>query len=395
MKTYEYRGYGTGGKFARGLVEALSVKEAREKLAARGILAEKIGVVDRSVRLSADRRATIYRELGELLRAGLPLVRALDVLIESPVLGESTVVLAGVRDRVRDGKGLADAFRAGSDSVTLFEHAIVEAAEKSATVDVMLDRLAGFLEEQERLKDRVRNALIYPLVVVTLGICIATLMIGLLIPRTKEIFESVNVQLPLLTKFMIAFGTWFLRWLWLIVLVPVAAMMLLRRRIASDEDFRVKWDRWLFGLPLFGRGYMLLVNQRFAKTMAILLEGGVSLIDSFALSGRATGSLWVARMAKEGAETVRHGANLSDVVGRIAPLAETLPEWIKIGEAGGGLARLLSDAGEKYRYRWEKFVNRSLSVFEMALIFAVGAFVLIIVLSILLPIFSLTRVIGH
>jgi type II secretory pathway component PulF len=194
---------------------------------------------------------------------------------------------------------------------------------------------------------------------------------------------------------MITAGSWLFRWLWLLIIVPFVGMFFLKRRLTNDADFRVWWDRKLFGLPFIGKGYTLLVNQRFAKTMSILLDGGISIVDSLSLSGRATGSAWVEKLTGEGTEEVRHGASLSTVLGKIPPLSDTLPEWVRIGEASGGLGRLLSDAGERYRYRWEQYVDRCLSMFEIAVIIAVGGFVLLIVLSILLPIFSLTKVIGR
>jgi len=153
-------------------------------------------------------------------------------------------------------------------------------------------------------------------------------------------------------------------------------------------------DRWLFRLPVLGRGYLLLANLRCARTLAILLRGGVGLVDALPLAGRATGSAWIARLAAEEAEAVRHGSSLADAIRRIPPLAEVLPAWIQAGEASGALDRLLDTAGSAMQHRWDRFVTRTLSWLEPALIFAVGGFVLLVVLSVLLPIISLNRLIG-
>ena len=113
-----------------------------------------------------------------------------------------------------------------------------------------------------------------------------------------------------------------------------------------------------------GKGRMLLANVRFARTFSILLQGGVPAVESFALAGRATGNAWIARLAEVEAEAVRHGSSVSDAVARIPPLAARLPGWIKVGEAGGELGRILDRAARRYEAHWDRFVARSLSLLE-------------------------------
>jgi len=129
-------GYGRGaGKADRGLVEALSIKEAREKLASSGVLAERIQTTGRRLRFPVTTRATVYRELSSLLNAGVPLSRALDILIDSPHAQNARALLAGVRDRVREGAALADAVYDASHSVTEYEQSVLLAGEESATME--------------------------------------------------------------------------------------------------------------------------------------------------------------------------------------------------------------------------------------------------------------------
>ena len=394
MKAYEYRGFGGSGRSCKGLVEAMSVKDAREKLARNGILADRISVTGRQLRFPSDQRSMVYRELSAMLGAGMPLVRSLDVLIQSPEMGESAVLLAGIRDSVRDGSSLADSFGRASESVTAFERAIIEAAEKSATVEPMMERLAVFLEEQGKLQDRIQSALIYPAIILTVGICVAILMLGLLVPRAQEILAGSNIPLPALTRYMIAFGSGLLKWGLPLIAAIVVGVVAIRRRLRQDAEFRRQWNRRLFDVPVFGRGYTLLVNLRFARTLEIMIHGGVSLIDGLIFAGRATGSPWVVSLAEAEAESVRHGSSLSDALRRIPPLAASLPGWVQIGEASGGLERLLSSAGQRYQDHWDRFIARSLSFMEPVLILLIGGFVLMVTLSVLLPVLSLSQAIG-
>lgn len=394
MSTYQYKGFDVRGGACKGIVEADSVKNARAKLSAEGILAERVVLTGKSTRFPASLRAVVYRELAALLEAGLTLVRALDLLIDAPEMSDSRLLMAGARDRVKDGMSLAEALRNASDSVSTFECAILETAEESGTVSPMLGRLADFLEEQEDLRGRIQSALIYPSIVVGVGICVAVVMLGLLVPKTRDLLVRSNVAMPGLTTFMMGLGQFLASWglLLLLAAVMVGAWCVLRYR--RDSGFRENLDRRAFSLPLFGSGYAMLTSLRFCKTLSVLLRGGVVLIDGLVLAGRATGSPWVARITAEEAETVRHGGRLSDAVARIPPLAESLPGWIRIGEASGGLANLLDSAAKRYEARWDRFIARCLSFLEPILIVVIGGFVLLVTLSVLLPVLQLSQSVG-
>jgi len=395
MKTYDYRGFAHNGRACRGLVEALSIKDAREKLACDGILAERVSQTGRKARFPLNVRAMIYRELGALLSAGLPLVRALDILIQSAEMHDARTLLAGVRDRVREGVSLVDALAEASSSVTAFERAIIEAAEESAKVEVSLEKLAAFLEEQEQLRNRIQGALVYPSIVVTVGICVAVLMLGLLVPRARDMLEGSGIPLPALTRFMMAFGRTAVKWVAPLAVVLVIGMLVFRHKLKHSDEFRQHWDRLLFRIPVLGQGYAMLASLRFSRTLSMLLTGGIPLIDGLILAGRATGSPWLSRIVEREAETVRHGSSLSDAVRRIPRLSQSLPGWISVGEAGGGLERLLANAGERYENNWNRYVSRWLSLLEPVLILVIGGFVLLVTLSVLLPVLSLSRSLGQ
>ncbi|MCX6996224.1 MAG: type II secretion system F family protein, partial [Kiritimatiellaeota bacterium] len=215
MTTYSYRGFDGGGKTAHGLIEALDLKEAREKLQARGVLAEKIAAAGaasggrhRRQAFDLDQRAMCYRELAALLSSGLPLAAALEVLIQSPELGPNRARLAGVRDRLREGSTLARALRAASPEVSPFEEAGIEVGERVGTLDLVLQRLAVFMEEQAKLRDRVQTALIYPVFVLALAVLVAVGMLGFLLPWVSRRMLEAGVPLSGLTRGVLVFRRW-------------------------------------------------------------------------------------------------------------------------------------------------------------------------------------------
>lgn len=365
------------------------MKAAREKLASGGILAERIGVTARPRRFKPEWRASAYRELGALLTAGIPMVRALDLLIQSsPTF--FTGLLGAVRDRVREGAGLADSLRGAGAQLTGFECAVIEAGERAGTLAPILTRLADFLEDQEQLRERVQRALIYPAIVVAVGLCVAVVMLGVLVPRAESLLAGSGRPLPALTRGMLAVGKVVGHWGWLGLTLAVAGAVYARRALAHSETAQ-RWDRRLFSIPVWGAGYRVLSSLRFSRTMAILLRGGVSLVDAIALSGAATGSRWVAALSVREAEAVRHGARLSDAVRRIGPLEESLAGWIRIGEETGDLAGLLEHAGNRFADHWNRYISRSLALLEPALLLVIGSFVLLVTLAVLLPVLSLAN----
>ena len=402
MNTFDYRGLDLKGRTRKGLVEALDPKDAREKLSRSGILVERISFagdqqprfrLSRNRGLSLDHRVIIYRELGALLRAGLSVVKALDILIDSPELGEACGILARARDEIREGKTLADAMSHASESVSLLEKALMAVGERSGTLGDALDSLASFVEEQQSVKDRVRTALLYPAVVLVVALVVATGVFVFVLPQTEKVLTEMHIAMPAITRIMMAMGK-----VLLLGGLPVACILILvglrlGRRMRSDPALRIDIDRRMFSLPIIGRGFVIMANLRFARTLAILMHGGVPLVEGLQLAGRATGNAWIEKLAGTASESVHHGGTLADAVRTISPLSETLPGWIQAGEAGGNLENLLHNASERYQRQWMRFITRSLGLMEPAIILLLGIFVLLVALAVLMPIISANQLI--
>jgi len=378
------------------LVEAWSTKEAREKLASTGILAEKLATAGRKAGLPLHARVALYRELGALLAAGVPLMRAFELLLNSPELSETRSSVAAIRDRIREGQSLSATLRERADNVPAHESAVIESAERAGTLDRVLGEIAGFMERDENLRERVRAALSYPVIVFTTGICVALVMLGILLPKTQAIFDSAaNVRLPWITSFFLSMGSILRTWGtgFLVLLAGVAGVIV--ARVRRSEIARRRLDRTVLSLPLLGKGARLLVNLRFARTLAMVLDGGVSLVDGFLLAGRSSGNSWVEHAVMGASDELKHGARASEVLGRIEPLSGLLAGYVGVGESTGDLKRMLNQVADRYLSRWEVFVTRSLGILEPALIIAVGAFVLLVALAVLLPILSMSQVLGR
>jgi general secretion pathway protein F len=164
-----------------------------------------------------------------------------------------------------------------------------------------------------------------------------------------------------------------------------------RRRWHQDAGYRVQVDQGLHRLPVFASFYSVLVNLRFTRTLSMLLQSGLPLLDALQQAGRASGSPWLEALIVKETEHVRHGTALSEAIARIPPLSGTLPGWIRAGEASGDLTGMLEHAAKRSQQTWERRITRSMTLVESGLVIVVGAIVFVLALAIVLPILSLNR----
>ena len=402
MKTFEYRGFDAAGKTAKGLIEAFDLKDAREKLSQQGILPQKIHAAGGSEKKSStsqrnlfdtNTRSLIYRELSALLKAGLPLDRAFDILIETPELGANTHLLAGVRDQVREGGSLAEALSSAHKRVTPFEEALIEVGETTGDLPASMDNLANFLEEDQAVREKVQTAMIYPLVVITLAVIAMIILVAVMFPAFSKVLTEMKIDPPLLTRIVMAMGK-FISNTGLFLLPCIAAgIWLAVRRIKASPNSQRRLSEKMFMMPIVQSPYTSLVNLRFARTLALMLNGGIPITDSIRLAGRATGNLWITELSAQQSEVVQHGEGLAEAISAIPPLSQTLPGWIRAGEASGDLPGLLESAAHRYQRAWERTIARMLSLMEPMIILVIGLFVLLVALAVLMPLLSMNKAI--
>ncbi len=399
MTTFEYKGYDATGRAQGGLIEAADLKDARKRLAARGILPENLqaagGAGAKAARkaavFSAEIRTMFYRELAALLGSGVALVPALDVILQAPELDQARALLAAVRDRVREGRPLSAAMVAVSAQVSPFEQAVMEVGERTGGMNEALDRLAAFLEEQEKLREKLMTALLYPCVVVSLAVVIGGLVLVFMLPMVQRLFAETNLKLPLVTTVLLAGGRALGAVLLLGAAGGAAGIAWLRRRLRTDEPLRIRVDQRLFAMPLVGGGWRDLTSLRFVRVLGLLLERGVGLIESVPMAGRASGSAWLADCAKRETAAMGEGKSLVEVIRGIRPLHPSLAAWVQAGEAGGNLTGLLDNAAQRFQQSWDRLASRGMMLLEIGMTLVVGLFVTLIALAVLLPVLQMNK----
>jgi general secretion pathway protein F len=397
MSTFEYRGFDGAGRVRTGLIEGVDAKEARERVLRLGILVEELSPVagaprgDWRAHLSLADRAVFYHELSALLKAGLPLARALQMLIESPEAGAARVLFARLRDRVAEGAAFHKVLAEVARHVPPFETAVLEAAEKTGNLGVALEYLAVFLDEQDRLRGRIGNALVYPAIVVAAAILIGGGTLGVLVPKIGAVLAESQIPQPAITRWVVGVGRLMPWILGGCVLAGGAFAAWIRFWPGGLAFAQHAWEAVLERLPVVATARNALAGLRFARTLALLLRGGVPLVEALPLAGKATGRRDISEASESMAERVRHGSSLAEAVRAVPALGGRLPGWIQAGEAGGQLEDLLESAAARLQTQWERSTARWIALLEPALTLLVSAFVLAIALAVLLPILSMTR----
>lgn len=392
MATYEYSGYQADGAPRRGRIEAEGAKQALRRLAETGVFAESVRPLRASAPLDAARRAALYRELGALLGAGLPMDRALALMMESED-ADISLALAAAMAGVREGRWLADSLAAACPGMLGHERAALAAAEHSAALPAMLPRMAEILEARELVRDRVRSALVYPAFVLALGVLVAAVMLGVVVPKTGAMLAESGLELPAASRLAVAGAKAFAAGTAALAAGLAVALGLARRAAARSAARAVAIDRAMLRLP-FMRAALALAGMRFASTLSVLTASGLPVVEALPIAGAATGRPWLRRCVEEQAEAVRNGRSLSTAIAALPGVGRELGEWVRVGEAGGCLGPMLDVAAGRMQREWERTLARRLALLEPAILALVGLFVLVLALALILPVMGMTRSLG-
>ncbi len=298
MPTFRYKAVNAAGAVATGELDAANESEIVERLRDQGMLPMQVaratgaaaagdGRAARirrrgsagspSKRVSRDQLLAITRELATLLQAGLPLDRALEILIGLAVSAPSTALLQQIRDDVRGGKSLSQALDTRRDVFSRFYVNIVRAGEAGGALGVVLTRLADTMERNKELRESVKSALIYPTILIGVAVLSVMVLLVWVVPQFEQTFAQAGKALPLPTQVVIVVGTGLRHWWWAVALAVVAIVWWVRRKLAQPVA-RLAWDARLLRLPLVGDLVTKVDVARFARTLATLLGNGVTLL---------------------------------------------------------------------------------------------------------------------
>jgi len=403
MGAFEYVAMDKSGKQAKGLLEGDTPKHVRQLLRDRDLLpvsvtevAQKEARRQRSFSLrrgmSTAELALITRQLASLSQSGLPLEEALLAVSQQNDQPRTKSMLLGVRAKVMEGHTLADGFSEFPQAFPELYRATVAAGEQSGHLDVVLERLADYTEARQELRQRITNALVYPIVLVVMAVGIISFMLATVVPKIVSVFENTSAELPALTSGLIASSD-FLRSYWVLVIIGLGILTYTTWWVLQKDAPRRRYHATLLSMPVIGRLTRGVNTARFTRTLSILAGSGVPILEALNISAEVIENLPMRDAVMEATLRVREGASISKSLAASKLFPPMMIHLISSGEAGGRLEEMLSRAAAGQEREVDGLIAALLGILEPLLIVIMGAIVLTIVLAILLPIFEINNLI--
>ena len=398
MAAFNYRALDVSGHEVGGVLEADTSRMARSQLREKQLFPIEVTTVGR---IGAERTrlgrqgmpssmlSLLTRQWSMLLDAGLTIEQSLTALIEQCEHKGARQILAGVRAEVLAGHSLHMSLGLYAGAFPPIYRAVVDAGEKSGELPTLLNRLADYLEAWQNTRQKIFQALLYPIIVTAVALAVIVGLVTYVVPQIVGVFRQTKQALPLLTRGLILFSD-FLRagWFWLLlgaIGAPLSARWLLQR----DTTLQLRWHRALLRLPLFGHHLRTLDSARLASTLSIMGGSGVPLLTALETSKAVIANLVLRQALDQAIRQVREGSSLHRALATDRLFPPLLVHLIASGEASGTLGRMLERAATQQQNELDRRTAIALGLFEPLLILLMGGLVLMIVLAVLMPIIEI------
>ncbi|HXN16097.1 MAG TPA: type II secretion system F family protein, partial [Usitatibacter sp.] len=336
--------------------------------------------------------AVMTRELATLLKAGLPLDRSVEILINlaaSPKLAE---LLSKVRNEVRGGASLSRALDAQRGIFSRFYVNMIRAGEAGGSLPTVLLRLAEYLERAKALRDNVTASLTYPVFLAAVSLAAVLLLLGAVVPRFKPIFAGTGKAVPLVTQVIFFAGDVLRSYLGLVLLVGLALAVYLALRRLRDPEVRYRFDRWLVNAPIVGDLFSKVEMARFSRTLGTLLANGVTLVAALAIVRDTMTNAWLAEAVGGVARELKEGRGLGRPMMETGRFPMLAVHMILVGEETGRLDDLLMQVAETYDLEVGVAIRKALALLQPVIIVAMAlviGFIIIAILSAMLSVYDL------
>lgn len=403
MGAFEYVALDRTGKESKGHIEGDTPKHVRQQLREQNLLPVAVTEVAQkearrqssfSLRsgMSAGELAIVTRQLASLSQSGLPLEEALLAVAQQNDHSRTKSIMLGVRSKVVEGHTLADGLREFPQAFPELYRSTVSAGEQSGHLDVVLERLADYTESRQELKQRINNAMVYPIVLIVMSIAIIAFMLASVVPRIVSIFDNTSGELPALTQVMIASSD-FLRDQWIFIVLALAAAGYGIWYLLQQEGARRKFHRLLLRMPIAGRLTRGVNTARFTRTFSILAGSGVPILEALKISAAVIENLPMRDAVEAASLRVREGASISQSLATSKLFPPMMIHLIASGEAGGKLEEMLTRTANYQEREVDGLIATLLGILQPLLIVIMGGIVMTIVLAVLMPIFEINDLI--
>ncbi|AUN97966.1 type II secretion system protein GspF [Bacteriovorax stolpii] len=402
MAIYNYKGIDKSGSEVKGTVNVEGLSAAKTRIRGMGIMlieiseqtsgtVKKSGGINFGSAVSINDLALMTRQLATLLRAKIQVVEAFSALVDQTENPNLKITLSEIRQKVNEGSSLAKAL---SDYPKIFDNVyvnMVDAGEASGTLEVVLLKLADFTEGQVKLRNKVKGAMTYPMIMMGAGGAMIGIIFIFVIPKLTRIFVSMKKELPLQTKICIWISNFLMNYWWLVILGLVGGWMLFKRYI-STESGRSKYDALVLKLPVVGEIVTMVNVSRFCSTLATLLQSGVPILVSMKIVSNLISNVHMKKAIEDSRSSVSEGASLTGPLVRSELFPPMVTHMIKLGEKSGELEPMLQIVSENYEDQVNSKLAGLTSILEPIMMVAMGLVVAFIIFSVVVPLIDLNSV---
>jgi type IV pilus assembly protein PilC len=386
-----------GGRVFQQVETARSEHEARQRLSDRGLLVlsvhpnfnllSQMSSPRKSRSIRPDEFLIFNQQFNTLVRAGLPILKALDLLADRAAAPKLRPILQDVRQRVRDGALLSEALAAQGSFPPVYV-TVITAGERSGNLTGVLDQYISYLRVSASFRSRLLTSLIYPAILVFTALCILSYIVTFALPQFVKLYQDLDVPLPSITAFLLTIATPLRKYFFVLIAAIVAGAVSLFLWTRSDRG-AVAIDRFKPKLPHFGDIWLKAQIAQFVRTLSTLLTGGTPLVPALHTSSAAIGTRLISLSVEEAAERVREGKALHSSLEETKVFPPLALEMIEVGEASGALAPMLQSVAEFYEDDVNTNLQRTLTWIPIVILLVMAVVVGFILVALYLPLFSL------
>ncbi|HUP66521.1 MAG TPA: type II secretion system F family protein [Thermoanaerobaculia bacterium] len=400
MPTFLFRVGTPDGQILERRVESMTLDAAEDQIRRQGLhifSARRTGrtlrdLMPRSGRIISTERFLLFnQELAALIRAGLPILQSLDLMLERQRAPRFRQVLTEIRDKVQSGVALSDAFAEYGSAFPAIYSTSLRAGERSGDVEGVIRRFLKYQKLLVTLRKRVTTALIYPTVLIILSFGMVFVMLTYVIPKFSEFYAGFGAELPFLTRFMIDLA-FFIRENLLFAGISLLGVVIAVRSWSRTETGRRVLDGIKIRIPFVGGVLHRFSILQFAQSLSTLLDGGTPMVPSLEIAGQSVTNKMVASRLEGIVQRVREGEPLWRSLEETGVMSDLAVEMIKVGESTGSLVEMLGSVSEFYDEEIEASLTRAMSLIEPVILVVLGVAIAVLLYAFYLPLFQLTNV---
>jgi type IV pilus assembly protein PilC len=397
MPKYAWEGRVPQGGFRKGEVEGPNETAVRAYLRQQQIIPTKIVALGKELKITIPflkkkvkkkSLAIFTRQLATMIDAGLPLVQSLDILAKQEASEIFQEIIKTIKNEVESGATLAAALQKHPRVFDNMYVNLVVAAEEAGTLDVILGRLATHIEKIEALKKKVKSAMVYPIMIVTVAIGVTIVLMVFVVPVFEKLFAGMGSSLPLPTQIVVNISKLFKSYLPIMIILAIVAAIALNRYHKTEQGRR-KVDELLLKAPVFGELVRKIAVSRFARTLATLVSSGVPILESLNIVAGASGNKIIEEAILKGRTSISQGQTISEPLTESGVFPMMVTQMIAVGETTGSLELMLTKVADFYDDEVDVAVATLSSMLEPVLMVFLGVIVGGLVISMYLPIFKM------